>query len=108
MPAYDRAGHYTPANGQGEGGITGSLAEEAKKESLKGKHDRNAIRKWVDKFVEVMGRQDSVCLVEDKDEVLYVYRCLEMLSIPLTCSPVGPFSNDRAGTQVRQSLRAAA
>lgn len=93
---------------KGEWGITGPLAEEAKKETPKGKHDRNAIRKWVDKFVEVMGRQESVCLVEDKDEFRYVYRCLEMLSIPLTYSPVSPFNDDGAGRRTRKPLRAAA
>jgi hypothetical protein len=93
---------------KGEWGITGPAAVDADKEAPKGKPDRNVIRKWVDKFVEVMGREGAVCLVEDKDEFLYVYRCLEMLSIPLTYSPVSPIDEDGMGTQVRKCLRAAA
>jgi hypothetical protein len=93
---------------KGEWGITGPAAVEAKQEPPRKKRDRNAIRKWVDKFLEVMGREGTVCLVEDKDEFLYVYRCLEMLSIPLTYSSVGPFKDDGVGTHSRKCLRAAA
>ena len=48
------------------------------------------VRRWVDSFLEVLKRDGTVYLVEDKDEFEYIYRCLERLSIPLSYCPVDP------------------
>jgi hypothetical protein len=93
---------------KGEWGLTGPTAAEAAEDLPKGKPDRNTVGRWVDRFLEVMEPKGTVCLVEDKEEFLYVYRCLERLSIPLSYSPVVPFDDDGAKPRSRGCSRKAA